>query len=130
MKKGVILYDGNCGLCNRVMIFIMRRTRRDRFRFLSLQSAEAEKIITTDYRLKTVGDSVVYISGKEVFFHSTAVLKILRDMGGFISLLYAFIIVPVFIRDPVYRFIARHRRILNGNYDYCEPVAGTSVKNN
>jgi predicted DCC family thiol-disulfide oxidoreductase YuxK len=35
--RHLLLYDGECGLCNRLNRFVLRRDRRDRFRFAALQ---------------------------------------------------------------------------------------------
>ncbi len=111
MESRVILYDGDCGLCNQVIRYIMKHAKKGTFSFVPLQSSEANEI-GKNCRIGDINpDSVVYITGKKSYTRSAAVLRILRDMGGFISTLYIFIIIPGFIRDALYRFVARNRKL-------------------
>ena len=59
------------------------------------------------------------VEGGNIATESDAVLKIARKLNGGWRLLYAFIIVPKFIRDGVYRFISRHRYRIFGRRDSC-----------
>ncbi len=62
---------------------------------------------------------MVLLSGNKIFTKSTAALTIFKKLGGFWALLYTFIIVPRFIRDAVYDFIAKHRYQWFGKQNQC-----------
>jgi predicted DCC family thiol-disulfide oxidoreductase YuxK len=64
-------------------------------------------------------DSVVYIKGGKYFLKSSAVLHLLKDIGKVWLLLYVFILIPKFIRDFFYDFIARTRYRIFGKSDAC-----------
>ena len=63
--------------------------------------------------------SFVYVRKGSVHMRSGAALNIALDLGGLWSLAYAFIIVPAFIRDAVYDFVARNRYKWFGKADVC-----------
>lgn len=110
-----ITYDAECNFCNGVVRFLRKRDKRSRFRFVPLQSEEGGELIKGAGLAEKDRNTVVYYSGKKIYLRSTAVLHILKDTGGIWSLLYGFIIVPRFIRDYVYRLIARYRYHIAGH---------------
>ena len=115
----VVLFDGCCNLCNRTVAFIMRHDRNARFYFASLQS-ETGQIL-----LKQAGvpghkiTSVVYLREEHYFMRSAAILYILKDLGMPWALGYGFIIVPRFLRDALYRLVAKMRYRLWGERKSC-----------
>ncbi|HMH24885.1 MAG TPA: thiol-disulfide oxidoreductase DCC family protein [Puia sp.] len=115
----VVLFDGVCNLCNRSVQFIIRRDPQARFHFASLQSAVGqgllEKFHLPDHHLS----SFVLIEGERIFTRSSAALRVLKHLGGGWKLLYAFWIVPPFIRNGVYDWIARNRYRWFGRQDAC-----------
>ena len=113
----LILFDGVCNLCNASIRFIIRHDAKERFLFAPLQSELAENIMDE----KTTGkeSSIIYIEKGKSYRESTAALRITRLLRFPVNLLYAFIIFPPFIRDPVYRFIARNRYRWFGKQDQC-----------
>ena len=109
MKHAVILYDGECGLCDRLVQWVLPRDRAGRFHFAALQSDWAQrelrrhKLPTTDF------DSMVLLDGERVYLRSTAALRVLRGLPRW-TWAYAFIVVPTGLRDLVYTWIARRRK--------------------
>jgi predicted DCC family thiol-disulfide oxidoreductase YuxK len=100
--------------------FVIRWDRKKDILFASLQSETGQ-----DY-LRKLGlpaddlNTLVYIKAGKHFIRSTAVLEVLKDMGGFWRLLYIFIIIPVCLRDPVYRLVACMRYRVFGKRDSCK----------
>lgn len=116
---GIVIFDGVCNLCNRFVNFILRKDRKKRFKFSALQSSTGQKLLK-DYKLDfSTIDTVIYIKNLKVFTKSSAALHILKDIGGFWKILFVFIIVPKFIRDYCYTFIARNRYRWFGKLDSC-----------
>ena len=120
LKDGqIILFDGICNLCNGFVTFVIRRDKRNVFRFGSLQSEVAQKLLkrfgSENYDLT----SIVLLDGQNIATESDAVLQIARELGGVWRLLYALIIVPKIVRDSVYRIVARYRYRIFGKRDSC-----------
>ena len=109
INKCIILFDGDCRLCNGSVRFISKRDRKKHFTYIPVKSSEAENLINK-YGIQTNQiDSVLLVINDKILTHSTAVLTIARYLSGFWPLIYTGIIIPKFIRDPVYKLIA-HRR--------------------
>jgi predicted DCC family thiol-disulfide oxidoreductase YuxK len=120
-KSPIIFYDGLCGLCDKSVQTVLKFDREQVFRFATLQS---------DFAKQTLGelkeDSFVLYENNRIYLRSTAALRTARKLSGLWPLLYVFIIIPVFIRDAVYRFIAANRYRWFGKYDACRiPDAST-----
>ena len=109
LNESIILFDGVCNLCNRSVQFIIKRDRKKQFRFASLQGHAGQQILE-QYGLP-VDDlhSFVLLEGNKVYTRSTAALRLLRRLGGGWQLLYPLIIVPPFIRNGLYNWVARNR---------------------
>lgn len=115
----IILFDGLCNLCNGSVQFIIKRDRLEVFKFASLQS-EIGQTLLKQYGIQNDKiDSIVYINDVRFFLRSSAVLNILKDLGGIWRLWYGFIIIPKFIRDFVYNTISKSRYKVFGKRDYC-----------
>ena len=117
----VVLFDGVCNLCHGAVQFIVDRDPRGTFQFASLQSERAAALLREHGRNPPEGDpeSVVLVEDGRIYEHSTAALRIALRLGGLWSLLYGFVIVPRFVRDAVYRFIARNRYRWFGRTEQC-----------
>ena len=115
----LVLFDGECNLCNRWVLFTLTRDKYTVFTFCSLQSNLGKQIQSkfTSDRMKV--DSVIYIKGDKVYIQSSAALRIFRDLGFPYSLLYIFISIPAFLRNIVYNWIARKRYDYFGKSEKC-----------
>ncbi len=117
-QPSVILFDGVCNLCNGAVQFIIKHDKKKQFVFASLQSAEANTILN-DLHFSADGNSFILIERNIIYQRSTAALRVAKKLDGLLSLLYTFIIVPKFIRDGVYNFIANHRYKWFGKKNEC-----------
>jgi predicted DCC family thiol-disulfide oxidoreductase YuxK len=115
----IILFDGVCNLCNGAVQFIIARDKQQSFHFASLQS-EYGKILLEKYNLDPLSlKSVVFVNENEVFTQSSAVLKIANQLGGIWKITQVAYVIPMFIRDAVYGFIAKNRYRWFGAQDVC-----------
>jgi predicted DCC family thiol-disulfide oxidoreductase YuxK len=117
----VVLFDGVCNLCNGTVQFILDRDPRGRFRFAPLQSEVAARMlaehgVTID---RSAPYSVLLLEGGQVYARSAAVLRIAQNLAFPWPGMVVFFAVPRFVRDAVYRFIARHRYGWFGRTDAC-----------
>jgi predicted DCC family thiol-disulfide oxidoreductase YuxK len=123
--KLVILYDGVCGLCNRLVRFVLRRDRRDRFRFASLQSAFAGELLRRHGRDPGDLDTLYVVAGQgtaeeHLLARSAAVLHVLQEIGGGWRGTAVFLrLLPRPLRDWAYGRVARSRYRIFGKYDTC-----------
>jgi predicted DCC family thiol-disulfide oxidoreductase YuxK len=119
--QSIVLFDGVCNLCNNTVHLIIERDPAARFRFASLQSARERELLAPFGVKPPEGDpdSILLLEGGELYSHSGAALRIARRMSGAFKLLWVFIVVPWFVRDLVYRFIARNRYRWFGREQAC-----------
>ena len=115
----VVLFDGVCNFCNASVQWILRRDRAGTFRFASLQSAAAKAELSRIGLVDFQPDSVVLIEGGRHFLRTDAALRIAMRLGFPWSLFAVFLVVPRFLRDPIYRLIARYRYRWFGKRDSC-----------
>lgn len=115
----IILFDGVCNLCNSSVQLVLKNDKNDTFRLAALQS-DAGKKLTEKYGIDTSQtDSILLIDADKVYAKSTAALKIAKQLSGAYPLLYGFMIVPKFIRNRVYDYIAKNRYKWYGKQESC-----------
>lgn len=119
LNKSVILFDGVCNLCNSSIDFIIKRDKMDRFKVGALQEAAGKELLSK-FKVNTEYlDSLILIEGEEIYFRSTAALKIARNLSGLWPLFYGFIIVPSSLRDGIYDWIGKNRYRWFGKKNTC-----------
>jgi predicted DCC family thiol-disulfide oxidoreductase YuxK len=118
--KKIILFDGVCNLCNTSVQYVIQRDKKDEFRFVALQSDLGQKI------LKYIGiadqniDSIVlYLPGIAYYYKSSAVIEISKTLEGFFNYGMLFRLVPSFLRDTVYDYVAKNRYRWYGKQESC-----------
>lgn len=119
MTTPLLLFDGECSLCNRSVRFILRFERKPVLSFAALGSEIGEKIARQYFNEKALPDSILLIQDGEVFTKSDAVIRIAILMGGFFRFFSIFRIVPLSWRNAVYDFIAGRRKKWFGTSMYC-----------
>lgn len=118
----ILLYDGICGLCNRLVQFVLKRDARGHFRFASLQSDFASGILRQQDLDPDDLDTVYFVEepGQRLTARSDAVISVLRELGGFwraaAVLLRA---LPKSLRDWGYDVVAHNRYRIFGKHDTC-----------
>ncbi len=120
----LLLYDGVCGLCSRLVQFVLRRDRRDRFRFAALQSPLAEAILTRHGRDPRDLDTVYVVvdhgtEAERVLWKGRAVAFVLTELGGLWAFAHVAKLVPTFVLDGLYTFVAKRRYGWFGKLDAC-----------
>lgn len=105
----VILFDGLCNLCTGSVQFIIRHDPRHQFRFAALQSDFGQQVMK-EFNLPTAAfGSFILLKEGKIYTRSSGALLATRKLNGAWPLLYAFMIVPPFIRNTVYNWIAKNR---------------------
>jgi len=108
-NQSIVLFDGVCNLCNAAVSFIIKRDKKKIFTLSPLQSSFSETLNQQFNFKQPLLNSIILIENNEVYYKSTAALRIVKKLGGPIKFLYIFIIVPAFIRDAVYSVISKNR---------------------
>lgn len=119
VKHSVILFDGVCNLCNASVQFIIKHDKKQLFRFAALQSAFGQNVVNKFNLADKNIDSVILLENNSVLLKSDAALRIAKQLGGIYSMLYVFIVLPKFIRNRIYDFIARNRYRWFGKQESC-----------
>ncbi|MDR7420515.1 MAG: DCC1-like thiol-disulfide oxidoreductase family protein [Armatimonadota bacterium] len=115
----LILYDGVCRLCTGTVRFVIKRDRRKRFRFASMQSALGQQLLRRFGLPPDELTTFVLVEADGHFTRSTAALRVARHLDGLWPALYALIVIPRPLRDRVYDWVARHRYQWFGRLETC-----------
>ena len=118
-QSPVILFDGVCNLCNGSVQFVLLRDKAGYFKFTSLQSEAGQALLEKFNLPKEEYNSFILVEGDQIFFRSTAALRVAKKLDGPWKALYVFNIIPAFIRDGVYNFIAKNRYRFFGKRETC-----------
>lgn len=120
----VVLYDGVCGLCNRLVRFILRRDPGGRFRFAALQSPLGAELLRRHGRDARDLDAVYLLAGygtpgERLLSRAGAVVRILRSLGGAWRAALILEILPSRLLDAAYDFVAARRYRIFGRAEAC-----------
>lgn len=108
--SNIIFYDGNCGFCSFWVQFILKHDTKSKFRFAAQQGAFGRQYLTVRQTAIDRFDTIYVLNAQgKLLSRSSAVIYILSELGGVFVLFKLALLIPKFIRDGVYRFIAAHR---------------------
>jgi predicted DCC family thiol-disulfide oxidoreductase YuxK len=120
MAHSVIVFDGVCVLCSRWVGFVVRRDRVGRFKFAAMQTPTGRELLTKHGIDADDPLSFLLFEDGRGYMDTEAIVRILRRFGfGWRVVALLVSIVPRCIRDPLYRWIARHRYRLFGQRPSC-----------
>ena len=110
----IVLFDGDCGMCNRLIQFLMHRDGRARLRFAPLQGRFSQETLPRHGIDPGELDTACFVvdagtTEERVFTRSSAVLHAVKELGGAWKLTGVFLVVPRPLRDLLYRFVAERR---------------------
>jgi predicted DCC family thiol-disulfide oxidoreductase YuxK len=119
-EHGVVLFDGTCAFCERSVRFIATRDPAAYFRFGASQTPAAAALLSRYGTSREAARSLILIEDGHVYLRSTAVLRIARRMTSPWRWAGVLLVVPLPIRDAVYRVVAAIRHRLAGTSNACE----------
>jgi predicted DCC family thiol-disulfide oxidoreductase YuxK len=117
--KTILLFDGYCNFCSNAVQFILKHEKNNALFFASLQSETGIELLNHYHIDPAKTDSLVLIENSKAYVKSSAALKVSTYLKGLYPALLAFMIIPSFIRNWVYDFIARNRYKWFGKSDSC-----------
>jgi len=115
----IVFFDGVCQLCNRSVNFLIKQDQKSVLKFASLKSTYAQKVVPKALLNHEKLDSIIVYSDGEFYDQSTAVLKLCKILGGLYTVFLIGYLLPRFIRDGLYSFIANNRYRWFGKTEQC-----------
>lgn len=114
----LIFFDGHCHFCNGSVNFTQKRDRRKRIFYSPLQGITAARVLP--HLDPKQPDSIVYYRKGHFYYQSSAALRIAGDLSGLWPVLSLLLLIPPFIRNAVYAFIANRRYHWFGRSESCK----------
>jgi len=108
-----------CNLCSGSVQFILKRDPQAKFKFASLQSLFGQAKLENHGLNKNNLHSIIFLKDEKIFQRSDAALEIAKQLNGLWPALYVFKILPRFLRDGIYNWIASNRYRWFGKKDAC-----------
>ena len=118
MDYNIIFFDGVCNLCNSTVNFIIRHDKKRAFKFSTLQSKISADLLK-NFKIDDGIDSVILLKAGKIYFKSDAAFEIIKAFNPLWKLFLVFKIIPKFIRDSIYDFIAKNRYKWFGKKEAC-----------
>ena len=120
-SRDVLILDGDCGLCHRLAEFIDKRIiNEELLAFRPGNSEDAELLFSEMPESLRNLDTVYLIRGGRVYIRSAAAIRCLLYMRLYWRSLFPVLwIIPLPIRDLVYRIVARNRHLFFERPEYC-----------
>ena len=120
----VIVFDGVCVLCNGWVRFLLRHDRRKRYRFAAMQNEAGRRLLAANGLDPDDPVSFLLIeydrgATPRVSTDTTAIRRVVAGLGGAWRVAHVAALLPGFVRDPLYRLVARNRYRLFGRHDAC-----------
>ena len=115
----IVLFDGVCNLCSSSVQFIIKHDKKKQFSFASLQSDFGQKVLSENNLSTTELSSFILLENGRIYTKSTGALRVVKRLNGAWPLLYSFIIVPPFIRNVMYNWVAKNRYKWFGKQESC-----------
>lgn len=120
INKKIVLFDGVCNLCSSAVQFIINHDKKDIFRFVALQSDLGISICKHLGISFSKMDSIILYDPKTAYFYkSSAIIEIAKSFGGLWKFTPIFRIVPIFISDKIYDYVAKNRYNWYGKKESC-----------
>ena len=121
ITNDILLLDGECGLCNRMAVFLYPRLNiKEKLNFVTNQSEEGQEIIKTFSINQQEADTVYLIRNEKSYIRSAAGIRCLLYMKWHYKIWYPFLwIIPLPFRDFIYKIISKNRHKIFSKPDIC-----------
>lgn len=118
-RQSIIFFDGVCNLCNGFVQFVLKHETNSEFKFCSLQGEFAANFFKEKQFITSGIDSVIVFENNQFYIESAAAFKIINKLKWPYKVLYIFSILPGFINNSIYKFIAKSRYKIFGKSNVC-----------
>ena len=124
IKRPILFFDGDCVLCNRTVQWLIRHERHDTLQFAALNSETAQAQLKGT-RFEAHADSILLQEPDgQLYVASDAAFRTLPHLKTGWQALNILMVFPRFLREPLYRLIARNRKRWFGSTDHCALLTG------
>lgn len=114
----IVLFDGVCNFCNRMVNFAIRNDKKGKLKFAPLQSEIGTKL-KNKFKFSPTADTIVFIDKGKQFTYANAGIRICKYLDWPAKAMYALIIIPSFISQPIYKWVAKNRYNWFGRKESC-----------
>ena len=115
----LIIYDGECMLCNKSVKYLIKKDTKGLFKFTQLQSSIGQQLLKKFNLSTTELSTVMYLNKDKIHIKSTAVIKAFSSLGSWRKSALILFLFPRFMRDHLYDIIAKKRGLFFKKEDYC-----------
>lgn len=120
LHKKIILFDGVCNLCDASVQYIIKKDKKDIFRFVAIQSDLGKEIIEyIKIDITKIDSIILYEPNVAYYYKAEAALRIAKDLDGIVSIVSIFRFLPDTITNFFYDYIAKNRYKWYGKKDEC-----------
>jgi predicted DCC family thiol-disulfide oxidoreductase YuxK len=120
----IVIFDDECGMCHNFVSFLLKIDKENKLTFAGRGSATGSQLrARAEKAVGSVNSVIVETNlhgGSQYYFYSDAALQIFKYLGWPWKALWLFSIVPRFIRDAVYKFIANRRHLIFAKPKECK----------
>jgi len=113
----VIVFDGVCLLCNRMVNLLIKWDKKKNFRYSTTQGEFVKQL-----KIEESMDSIIFYDEGEIYYKSTAILHIAYSLGGLWTVVNIFYLIPTSLRDILYDTLAKYRYKIFGKTEHCRLV--------
>jgi predicted DCC family thiol-disulfide oxidoreductase YuxK len=118
--RATIVFDGVCVLCNGWVRFLLRHDRHQRYRFAAMQGESGRALLHAHGLDPDDPVSFLLVEDGRACTDTDAIARVLRGLGGaWVVPAVLLMVLPRFVRDPAYRFLARNRYRIFGRHAQC-----------
>jgi predicted DCC family thiol-disulfide oxidoreductase YuxK len=115
----ILLFDGWCSLCNASVNFVLKRDPSHQLCVGAIQQPEGQRLLRQVGLPADYLATLVLVENDTVYLGSTAALRVAKKLSGAWPLLYPLIVVPTWLRDPIYNWVSKHRYRWFGKKSTC-----------
>ena len=120
MSPSILVFDGVCVLCSHWVSFVLRHDRQRLYNFAAMQTPAGRGLLIEHGLDPDDPTSFLLLEAGRSYTDTDAIVRVLRSFGGRWKIVAALMaLVPRFVRDPMYRWMARNRYRLFGRHDVC-----------
>jgi len=113
-----IIYDGNCGFCNKTVMFIAKNDKNNTFKFISSLSEFGIKLLL-NHNIKGLEKTTIILVENEIYIKSIAIRNVLLKIPSYKIIGYLMFLFPKKISDYVYDLVSKNRKLIIKN-NVCE----------
>ena len=120
-NRDVLLLDGECGLCHRLALFMEPKLEPGvDIAYRPIKSDDAQNLIIKLPEWQQKADSVYLLRSGRSYVRSAAVIRCLLYLSWYWKMWFLILwVIPLPIRDMVYRFVSKYRHLVFKKPEYC-----------